>query len=62
MSSFSNSWIREAWIAAPRAERDEGSMAVGRVEGDRIRVFCGKRRWRLVEMRGVCDVPPDRMT
>ena len=62
MSSFSNSWIREAWIAAPRAERDEGSMAVGRVEGDRIRVFCRKRRWRLVEMRGVCDVPPERMT
>ena len=37
-------------------------MAVGRVDGERIRVLGGKRRWRLVEMRGVCDVPPERMT
>ena len=29
-------------MAAPRADRDEGSMAVGRVEGERIRVVGGK--------------------
>ena len=37
-------------------------MAVGSVDGERIRVLGGKRRWRFVEMRGVCDVPPERMT
>lgn len=31
-------------MAAPRADKDEGSMAVGRVEGDRIRVVGGKSR------------------
>ena len=42
MSSFSNSEIRDAWIAAPRAFREDGSMAVGRVEGDIMRVVWGK--------------------
>ena len=49
-------------MAAPRACREEGSMAVGRVEGERIRVEGGKSRSRFCEMRGVCDVPPERMT
>lgn len=49
-------------MAAPRAERDEGSMAVGRVEGERMRVVGGNRRVRFWEMRGVWDVPPERMT
>ena len=42
MSSISKEEISEAWIAAPRAARDEGSIAVGRVEGERIRVDGGK--------------------
>ena len=31
-------------MAAPRADRDDGSMAVGSVEGDRMRVVRGKSR------------------
>ena len=42
MSSRSNSWIREAWMAAPRAARSEGFMAVGEVEGERMAVEGGK--------------------
>ena len=53
MSSASNSDIREAWMAAPRAAREEGSIAVGRVEGERIRVVRGKRDWSRLEIRGV---------
>lgn len=34
-------------MAAPRADKDEGSIAVGRVEGDRMRVVGGKSRWRF---------------
>ena len=49
-------------MAAPRAGRDDGSIAVVRVEGDRMRVVGGNKRWRLCEIRGVCDVPPERMT
>ena len=37
-------------------------MAVGRVAGDIMRVVDGKVDWRRVERRGVCDVPPERMT
>lgn len=62
MSSRSYSEIRDAWMAAPRADRDDGSKAVGRVEGERIRVSGGKRDWREDEIRGVCDVPPERIT
>lgn len=35
MSSLSNSWISEAWKAAPRAERSDGLIAVGDVDGER---------------------------
>ena len=49
-------------MAAPRAGREEGSMAVGRVEGESMRVEGGKRDCRLVDIRGVWDVPPERMT
>lgn len=31
-------------MAAPRADRDEGSIAVGKVEGERMRVAGGKSR------------------
>lgn len=54
--------MREAWIAAPRAERSDGLMAVGEVEGERIVVVDGKREVRRREMTGVWDVPPERMT
>lgn len=54
--------IREAWIAAPRVASSEGFIAVGKVEGERIRVVGGKRVVRREAMRGVWDVPPDRMT
>ena len=40
-------------MAAPRAASEEGSIAVGSVEGDRIRVVGGKSRCRFCEMRGV---------
>lgn len=49
-------------MAAPRAEREDGSTAVGRIEGERMRVSAGKRDWREDEIRGVCDVPPERIT
>ena len=49
-------------MAAPRAAREEGSIAVGRVDGESMRVVGGKMVWSCVEMRGVWDVPPDRMT
>ena len=31
-------------MAAPRADRDDGSIAVGRVFGERMRVLGGKSR------------------
>ena len=43
ISSRSYSEIRDAWIAAPRADREDGSTAVGRVEGEMMRVSGGKR-------------------
>ena len=62
MSSLSNSEIRDAWIAAPLALREDGSMAVGRVDGEIMRVVEGKIDCTRVDSRGVCDVPPDKMT
>lgn len=62
ISSASNSWIREAWIAAPRAAREEGERAVESVEGDMIEVVGGKSETRREAIRGVWDVPPERMT
>lgn len=49
-------------MAAPRAESSEGFRAVGDVEGERILVWVGKRVVRCRAMRGVWDVPPERMT
>jgi len=49
-------------MAAPRAERSEGLMAVEDVNGDRIVVVVGKRACRFVAIRGVWDVPPERIT
>lgn len=62
ISSLSNSWIKLACMAAPRADRSEGLMAVGDVEGESMVVVGGKRERRLDAMRGVWDVPPERMT
>ena len=53
MSSRSNSWIREAWMAAPRAARSDGLMAVGEVDGARIVVEGGKVDWRREAIFGV---------
>lgn len=61
MSSRSNSWIREAWMAAPRAARSEGLMAVGEVDGERTVVEEGKADFRREAILGVCDVPPARI-
>lgn len=49
-------------MAAPRAERSEGLMAVEEVDGDRIVVVAGKIACRFVAIRGVWEVPPERMT
>lgn len=62
ISSASNSWISEAWIAAPRAAKEEGERAVERVEGERITVVGGKSETRREAIRGVWDVPPERIT
>lgn len=62
MSSFSNSSIREAWIAAPRADKSDGLMAVADVDGARIVVVAGKRDWASRAIFGVWDVPPQRIT
>ena len=62
MSSLSKSETKDAWMAAPRAAREDGSIAVGSVEGDIMRVDCGKKDCRRVEILGVCDVPPERIT
>ena len=49
-------------MAAPRAASSEGLSAVEKVEGERMVVNEGKRAWREEAMRGVWDVPPERMT
>lgn len=49
-------------MAAPRAARDEGEREVDEVEGDRIVVLGGNSVERRDAMRGVCDVPPERIT
>ena len=53
--------MREACVAAPRAERYAGLRAVGLVEGEWIMVEGGKREVRLEAIRGVWEVPPERM-
>ena len=62
MSSFSNSCISDACNVAPRAASSEGLIAVGLVEGAKTFVDCGNVDWTFCETRGVCDVPPERMT
>lgn len=62
MSSLSNSWIKEAWIAAPFAVRSEGFMAMAEVEGERMAVHSGKRDCSFWATLGVWDVPPDNIT
>jgi hypothetical protein len=62
MSSLSNSWMSEAWMAAPRDVMSDGLIAVDEVEGDKIVVVEGKMDWRSWEILGVCDVPPERIT
>ena len=53
MSSLSNSCIREAWKAAPRAERSEGLIAVGDVDGERTVVVGGKMDCKMRAIFGV---------
>lgn len=62
ISSASNSWMSEAWIAAPRAANEEGESAVESVEGAKIAVVGGNSEVRREAIRGVWDVPPERMT
>ena len=45
MSSFSNSSTREACMAAPRAARSDGLIAVAEVEGAQTVVDSGKSDW-----------------
>lgn len=62
MSSMSNSAMREAWMAAPRAESSDGLMAEDSVAGAWMGVELGKswaKRWAIL---GVCEDPPARMT
>ena len=49
-------------MEAPRAESSEGLMAVGEVLGARTVVLGGKRLASEEARRGVCEVPPERMT
>ena len=49
-------------MAAPRAASSEGLSAVEEVEGEWMVVDEGKRVCREEAMRGVWDVPPERMT
>lgn len=60
ISSLSNCSMSEAWKAAPRAVRVDGSRAVVDIDGA-IMVALSKMRARLVAIRGVWDVPPARM-
>lgn len=62
MSSWSNSAISEAWIAAPRAESSDGLRAMVEVAGALIGVDGGKSWARRVAILGVWEVPPERMT
>ena len=49
-------------MAAPRAAREDGSRAVGVVEGARMLVVDENRDVRMRAILGVWDVPPDMMT
>lgn len=49
-------------MAAPRAAREEGDIESGEVEGERMFVVDGNKMERRVAIRGVFDVPPDRIT
>lgn len=49
-------------MAAPRAARSDGLMAVEEVDGDRMVVLEGKRLRSWDAILGVWDVPPERMT
>jgi hypothetical protein len=49
-------------MAAPRAARSDGLIAVGEVAGDRTEVDAGKSETRLLAILGVWDVPPTRIT
>ena len=62
MSSRSNSWIKDACIAAPRALSSEGLMAVVEEEGERMGVLGWKRDARLEAILGMWEVPPDNIT
>ncbi len=62
ISAFSNSWISEACMAAPRAAREDGSSAVEVVEGERMLVLGAKRDVRMRAILGVWEVPPDMIT
>lgn len=62
MSSWSNSAMREAWIAAPRAESSDGLRATVEVAGALMGVVGGKMPARREAILGVCEVPPERMT
>jgi hypothetical protein len=62
MSSLSNSWTRDAWKAAPRADSSDGLMAVVEVEGARMLVFSGKMLRASWAILGVCEVPPEKIT
>lgn len=53
MSSMSYSWIRDAWMAAPRAASEEGGRDVDEVDGARMDVLKGKSAERRDAMRGV---------
>ena len=53
MSSVSNSWINEAWMAAPRAAREEGERETGLVEGERMLVVGRNKEVRRAAILGV---------
>ncbi len=61
MSSVSNSWISEAWMAAPRTASSDGLIAVGDVEGARTTVLSGNAERTAEATLGVCEFPPARM-
>ena len=49
-------------MAAPRADKYAGLRAVDCVEGDQIVVEEGNSEETLDARRGMCDVPPERIT
>src|ERR1700761_6485502 len=61
-SSISNSEMRLAWTAAPRAASSDGFIASVRVAGADTMTCSGNEDFRLFAIRGVCDVPPERIT